>query len=210
MNTLALERCFTMGAFLAFIELRAFCIDNPSVTLEDSITALKKLKSKTSACDFESATQLMAALDEKLAWDSTKSGLRLFITEIVQNNSPPWMRFIPYGRDKLRTALSVNAAQCFREAGLFDVPPDEHVVLWWDNMSAFVRSAVDVERMTHARDAERLSLEYERRRLAKLGIGREPEWMSIEDNMLGYDIRSYDRLDGHIVGRLVEVKSHIY
>ena len=207
MNTVAPERCFTIAAFLAFTELLAFRADNPNVPLKDSIPVLKKFKSSASTCDFKGITQLTAILDEELAWDNTKSGLRLFISELIRYFKPQWMQLIPYGRDKLRTVLSVNVIQCFREAGLFETPPDEDVVAWWDNVSAFVRGVVDTERMIRARNAERLSLEYERKRLTGLGIERDPEWVSIEDNMLGYDIRSYDRSGDHIVGRLVEVKS---
>jgi hypothetical protein len=61
--------------------------------------------------------------------------------------------------------------------------------------------------MIRGREAERLSLEHERDRLRRLGIAQEAEWVSLEDNTLGYDIRSYDLFGGKIVTRLVEAKS---
>lgn len=70
-----------------------------------------------------------------------------------------------------------------------------------------MRGAVDAERLVRAREAERLSLDYERKRLKGLGITLDPRWVAIEDNTLGYDIHSYDLWDGEIVARLVEVKS---
>ena len=207
MSTVTFDRCFTMATFLAFTESRSFRMDHPDLTLEDSIATIKKLKSSASAFDYDNAMQLMTVLDEELAWDNTKLGLRLFVSEIVKHSKPWWMRFIPYGREKVRAVLTTDAIQCFREAGLFDAYPDKDVIRWWDDISTLIRNVVDTERMVRARNAERLSFEHERKRLTKLGIRREPEWVSLEDNTLGYDIRSYDRVNDHIVSRLIEVKS---
>lgn len=207
MDAASLERCFTMAAFLAFTELRSFRADHPDLSVEESVATVKKLRASANAFDFEGGTQLTAVLDEGLAWDNTKSGLRLFVFEIIKQGKPWWQRFIPYGREKVRTALATDGIQCFREAGLFDACPDEDTVRWWDDISALMRGVIDSERMVRAREAERLSLKHERKRLTELGIEKDPEWVSLEDNTLGYDIRSFDLADGHIINRMIEVKS---
>jgi hypothetical protein len=120
---------------------------------------------------------------------------------------PWWIRLVPYGRSKVVSVLTQDQFQCLREAGLFDPTPDAEAIAWWDEIGALVRGSVNTERMLRAREAERLSLNYERERLQTLGVELEPEWVSLDDNTLGYDISSYDLVAGRIVNRLVEVKS---
>src|SRR5690606_36504019 len=57
--------------------------------------------------------------------------------------------------------------------------------------------------------AEELSLEHERKRLRTNGIDREPKWMAIEDNTVGYDILSYELGPVALKNKLIEVKSTI-
>jgi hypothetical protein len=133
--------------------------------------------------------------------------LRLVISKLIQLVQPWWLRLVPYGREQVRAALDPNQVQCLREAGLFDPVPTAEVIAWWDELSASVRGLVDTERMLQAREAERRSLQHERDRLKQLGLPLEPQWVSLEDNSLGYDIKSFDLSNGQVVARLVEVKS---
>lgn len=126
---------------------------------------------------------------------------------LLDIHRPWWLRLAPSGRERLKPVLTPNELQCLRRAGLYDSNPDAAVVSWWDRLAALTRGLVEVERMEQARSAERLSLERERARLLSLGLAVEPEWVALEDNSLGYDIRSYDLQDGAIVSRLIEVKS---
>ena len=196
-----------MAAFLAFIKLRSFRALHPTLPLSETVASVKKLKASAVGLDFNGGLTLLDRLDASIAWDSSKEGLRLFVYEWVRLVEPIWLRFVPFGRNKLRGALSDDEVQCFREAGLFDEKPDDDAVRWWDRITALMRCANDTKKMERARIAERLSLEYERSRLEALGIVREPQWVSLEDNTLGYDILSYDLDAGYIVNRLVEVKS---
>lgn len=204
-----LEHCFSMAAFLAFIELREYRAAHRSLSLNDALSSLGKLRSGATGLDFRAATALFEALDHDLPWDQTKAGLRLFVFEWVRLAQPIWLRSVPKGREYVRAALTGNEFQCFREAGLFDDTPDEDTIAWWDKIAALMRGTADQEKMQRARLAERLSLEHERARLAGLGIAREPKWMALEDNGLGYDILSYDLSASQIVARLIEVKSTV-
>ena len=196
-----------MTAFLAFIELRTFRSANPSLTVSEVVSGVRELKPAAAGLSLRAGLTLLRVLDESVDWDDSKNGLRLFIFEWGKLAKPLWLRLVPYGRTKLRAALNSNEVQCFRESGLFDDEPDDDAIRWWDEVAALMRGEADTEKMERARHAERLSLNYERDRLGDLGIDREPRWVSLEDNTLGYDILSYDLDKSRIVTRLIEVKS---
>jgi hypothetical protein len=119
------------------------------------------------------------------------------------------LRLVPFGRDRVGSVLQQDQIQWLREAGLFDAVPDLDSIRWWERLGEAARGAVEAERLIRAREAERMSLEYERDRLRRLGIELEPQWVALDDSTLGYDILSYDLWNGEIAARLVEVKSTI-
>lgn len=57
--------------------------------------------------------------------------------------------------------------------------------------------------------AERLTIEYEKRRLNNLGITKPLEWKGLDDNYAGYDILSVDLKAGTEINIMIEVKSTI-
>ena len=120
-----------------------------------------------------------------------------------------WARIITRGRRTFAQKLARDEVQCFREAGLLVNPPTAEIISWWDNITAAVRLAIDQAKLERARKAEKLTLDHETRRLAQLGINRQPVWMAIEDNTAGYDVLSYDPGVFEPVNRLTEVKSTI-
>lgn len=204
-----LEDAFSMSAFLGFLEIRSFLADQPSLTDTDAITSLRRVRAISTGLDFRGGLTLFRKLDPSFDWQLSQDRLRVFVFEWVKMTQPVWLRLIPYGREKLRRALDEDQTQCFRHAGLFDEMPDADALEWWDRLADLKRGAGDVERMKRARQAERLSLEFEFGRLKCLGIPRAPKWVALEDNSLGYDILSYDLDAGLIVTRLVEVKSRL-
>ena len=80
---------------------------------------------------------------------------------------------------------------------------------WWDDVVGHARLIADYQKMDQARAAEMLSIEYERERLASLGIQREPEWPGLDNNYAGYDVLSFDKKDRGLVNIMIEVKSTI-
>ena len=88
-------------------------------------------------------------------------------------------------------------------------PPSREVVVWWDDISGYARLAGSLESMEQAREAELLTLQRERRRLKRVGICKEPEWLGLDDNYAGYDVLTYEKSDTGLVNRLIEVKSTI-
>lgn len=210
MQPRGLEDAFSMAAFLAFLELRSFKADHPSLTDSEAVASLNRIRTSATGLDYRGGLTLLQELDSSLGWVPSKDRLRLFVSEWIRLVKPRWVRLIPYGREKLRAALGDDQAQCFREAGLFDAIPDYETLMWWDSLAGLMRGEADAEKMRRARHAERLSLEYERSRLQTLGICEAPSWVALEDNSLGYDILSYDiNSDGRVVRRMVEVKSKL-
>jgi hypothetical protein len=62
-------------------------------------------------------------------------------------------------------------------------------------------------KMSQAREAEVLTMDYERKRLKDLGIGKELQWIGLDDCFAGYDVLSYDRGEFAPTNRMIEVKS---
>jgi hypothetical protein len=134
---------------------------------------------------------------------------RSWIYSVILTQKMTWARSITLGRERLLTQLSRDEQQCFRSALLTGAPPPDDVVEWWDALSARMRQETDKKKMDRARDAERLTLRYERERLTKLGIMSQPRWVAIENNTAGHDILSYDHGEFGPINRLIEVKSTI-
>lgn len=200
------DRCLTAAAYSAFIAMRRYLEENPDSTLDRAVKIIQTTNSDDADLDYVGGQQIYNHMNDRLIAGTAQQNLRLVISEVIRIHRPWWLGFVPYGRKKLRSVLSPNQVQCFTIAGLFEPVPDSESLSWWDEMAALVRAAAESERMIKAREAEFLSLEYEKKRLKKLNIDREPLWVSLEDNTLGYDILSYDKVPSGIVSRLIEVK----
>jgi hypothetical protein len=196
-----------MSSYSAFVALRQYLLKNPELDIATAIEAVKQTNADASNLDYIGGVTIHGLLQGDQEWTDTSASLRLFVFKILRITQPWWLRLVPYGREKVRLALERDQVQCLREAGLFEPVPDSEVIAWWDRIGALVRGTIDSERMLRAREVEKLSLQYERQRMSKLGITLEPQWVSLEDNTLGYDILSYDLQGGRIVSRLIEVKS---
>ena len=208
MNTgLDVERCVTVAAYSAFVLLRKYLAKNPSSTPDDAVSVIRATDSDDAGLDYVGGQEIHLRLNDSLDLGPATNHIRTVIGELIRVSRPWWLSLIPYGREKVKSALTRDQVQCLREAGLFDTFPKPEAVAWWDEMAGLARSEADKDRMLQARSAERLSLEYERHRLKELGIELEPVWVSLEDNTLGYDIRSYHRETSGVVSRLIEVKS---
>jgi len=181
-----------MAVYTAFIRISEALQDKPSLDIEAAIELIRKTNHDSYALDFHGAVHLVRESPIKLQGSEYGEQLRHFLMAFIRWEQPWWLRLVPYGRDKLRSALDADGVQCFKSASLFDVVPSSEVVTWWDELAGLIRGSVDTEKMISAREAERLSLKFERDRLRSLGIDKDPVWVALDDNTLGYDILSYD------------------
>jgi hypothetical protein len=129
------------------------------------------------------------------------------ITAVVTKHQPNWCKAMRQGRARFLDSLEQNDRDVFTAAGLMKEPPPIEVAIWWDSVAGFARMLTDLEKMKQAREAEALTMDYERKRLKDLGIDKEPEWKGLDDNFAGYDVLSYDFGDFGPTNRMIEVKS---
>ncbi|SDK39228.1 DUF3883 domain-containing protein [Bradyrhizobium ottawaense] len=198
---------FTMSALNALLAIRRYLIAYPGLDAQTVARSIPTIDADNAGCDFETGIELHERISVDSAFGDPAEGLRYAIANIVSWQHPLWVRLTPYGRERVKTALTRDEEQCLRSAGLFEEPPSEAIVLWWDNLAQTARAAANDRLLAQGREAERLSLAYETARLEALQIPRKPKWVAIEDNGAGYDIRSYDTGPVEPIGRLIEVKS---
>ncbi len=202
-----IERYLTMAACTAFLILRQHLAEFPGQDTATAVRILQQTNFDKSGLDYAAARFLHNYLKDQIPIEDANISLLKVVSELLKSAKPWWLKLAPHGRKKVRSAMNQNQIQVFREAGLFKSVPEIDEISWWDDISSTVRNSIDREKMLRAREAERMSLQFEKKRLQRLGISLEPEWVSLDDNSLGYDIRSYDRLGDNEVSRLIEVKS---
>jgi hypothetical protein len=111
--------------------------------------------------------------------------LKLQIEDFIEVVQPIWSKLIPHGRAQAIGYMDADSRQCFRESGLMETPPSDAIVGWWDRLSARSRGRQKDILNDIGRTGERLSIDYENKR-----VGKPPKWQAIESNSDGYDIIS--------------------
>ena len=201
------EPLLTMSALWGLVALRRYAAMHPNVAVPEVVLAVRRLSADDAHHDYGAAVTLHACVGHDYAHDDVVPLFQDTISTIVKRDRPWWNRLAPLGRERLRAALNPNEAQCFEAAGLFIEMPTNDVLAWWDSLAQAARAAENDGRLRQGREAEQLTLAFERERLAHLGIAREPKWVAIEDNTAGYDIQSFDPGVVDPVNKLIEVKS---
>lgn len=209
MNGADFPRLFSMSAFEGLRSIRRHQASHPGLASPELAYLVARVESDGATYDFEAAFRLAEIVAAAAPSQDAVIFYQHCIESAVLRYQPIWARIVALGRKKLIQKLSRDEAQCFREAGLLIDPPTLEIIAWWDRVAAAARAAADQIKLERARIAERLSLEYEVKRLISLGIERKPIWMSVEDNTAGYDIMSYDPNPVDVTNRLIEVKSTI-
>lgn len=110
---------------------------------------------------------------------------------------PSWIQNATFGRARVLAFAGGEIAQVFVEAGLAHGVGDD-VVTFWDEMAARARGQKGVRLTEIGRAGERLTITHEKER-----TGREPKWISVENNQDGYDVLS---VAGPEDGRLLSIK----
>ena len=206
-------RHLSMSAFNALAAVRRYLVTYPEVEPTSAATSIQRNDADFSGSDFDAALSLHSLLPADLVFREFQPDLRMAIKLVIFHHRPWWIQAAPYGRERLVSAIGREVGegrdelQSLRAAGLFDEFPSTDVVAWWDELGHLVRLEKEQQLLQQGREGERLTLAHERSRLRKLGIRLEPKWISIEDNLAGYDILSFDTGPVAPVHRLIEVKS---
>lgn len=198
------ERILSMSALEAAHLIRSFREKNPSLSIAEIVGTVRAVRADFYPHDFEAGV----AVEGKIPPAASMPAEVFFtcaIDAIVEEWRPLWARLAPAGRSHVLQAIGVNGAQCLRAAGLLGT--GARATDWWDALAAAYRGERDARLLAQGREGERLSLAYETERLRQEGIAREPVWVAIDDNTVGYDILSYALHGENEVSRLIEVKT---
>lgn len=195
------------------LEIRRLLNKNPNMSPEEAAKRLRRGPIQDAVLDFDNAVKAVASFGWSPFQPSPERGieLRTALRHLILGLKPVWGSLIPRGRKEVLALLSDDELQCFEAAGLTEKPPSEEVLTWWDEISSLVQRSSSNELLRVGRLGERLTLEYERERLKREGLGHlHPEWVAIENTSLGYDVLSwYINPDGDVSRRLIEVKTCI-
>jgi hypothetical protein len=202
---MAPERLFSMSAFEALRNVRTYRSTYINLVRGDLLRLVQALE--IGALDYEAALSLDDLVPNTDGMSDT-AFLRTCIEALLKSN-PIWIRSVSLGRSKFVQKLERDQSSCFRCARLLDQPAPDETESWWASIMAYSRASSDILRADQGRRAEKMSLEFERRRLSELGIDRAPTWMSLEDNTVGYDIVSFDPGQPEPMNLLIEVKSFV-
>lgn len=200
----SIDRLLAMSAFEAAHSVRSFRVKHPGLPSEKLIETARAVNVNFFPHDYQTGVALERCVPDGLG-DDLETFFTAAIDAIIQARQPFWLRLAPNGRNSVCAALDENGRQCFRNAGLLGT--SERAIGWWDRMATSVRMAQDADRLAQGRHGERLSFEREKAFLKEQGIDKEPLWVALDDNSLGYDILSYRRHGDRVVNRLVEVKT---
>ena len=183
------------------------------VPLDRIVRQLQSGPSDVAGYDYRAAVRL--GLD--VGWDafciegSRQHRLRETLRELLQRIRPFWAQASFRGRRHVIDSLSIDQIQCFEVAGLLASPASDDVVAWWDGIGRFFRGLYEQSKAEIGRAGERLTLQYERRRLIAEQIDRRPIWVSVDDEGRGFDVLSYRRRDDESIGEVqIEVKASRY
>lgn len=205
-------RLFTISAFEGLRLLRVMMTEMPHLDVAMCRPALVAHSPQASAYDLDAAEFLHSKVSSQADHDSVLF-YRECVVAVMFSEMPAWAKLMTLGRGRfiksLRRPEYRDIISVFREARLLDEPPSDADILWWDMLQQRVRLDFSAEANARSRESERLTLAYEREKLATLGIEMEPLWTAIEDNTAGYDVTSYRHHGPTVRNLLIEVKSTI-
>ena len=110
---------------------------------------------------------------------------RQMLTDYVLKCAPIWANRIPYGRREATIFMTKDERACFADVGLLSDHLDAGIIDWWDTIATHIRMQTKQSKIGTGRLGERNTIKYERSR-----TNIDPMWMSIDSNLLGYDIKS--------------------
>lgn len=194
----------SMSIFTALKRARLKIVEYPGLSFQEAANLCIKTSSDGTPHDYKTASDLHRALPAEIIDLDNPGEIRKALTFLILNFENDWVYFFPSGREAVRNALTRNEYQVFRNAELYLESPALEVVNWWDFIANKYRSqALD----NSYREAELKSLNLERALLSSMNCPYEPVWVALNDNSLGFDIRSYRQQDDDWVPFAIEVKS---
>jgi hypothetical protein len=119
-----------------------------------------------------------------LSIENHESRMKQSVLDYVEEFEPAWVQNATYGRRKVLDFVGADVRQVLVEAGLA-TGLDRETVRFWDILAAQARGQKDVSLAEIGRRGESLTIASETTR-----TGREPKWVSVDNNADGYDVLS--------------------
>ncbi len=207
-TVISTERIFSLPAFEGLRLLRRYAGMQPELNTDQLISLVENVEADGASLDLVASAHLNTLVDNDCPLDGGPF-YQACIKAVLIKHQPIWSKAMRAGRKRFVKTLDKNDQDIFAAAGLMIDPPSVEVVAWWDDVSGHARLISDQVKMEQGREAELLTIQYERERLAEIGIQKYPEWPGLDDNYAGYDVLSYDLVGGKVTNKLIEVKSTI-
>lgn len=204
------EAALRMSVLNAVLAIQNYRAANGSVSGPAAARLLAGGLAGSANFDYRTAVSLTAYVEDILepAEGDRSSRFRALLERLILTFRPSWGLAIPRGRRFVASYMPPNTLQCFESARLYETPLDVTARQWWDRIAAEFRSLDDARKLATGRAGEERTMQYETARMAAADRpDLVPEWVALEDNTVGYDVRSF-RFDGpqeHPL--LIEVKA---
>ncbi len=128
--------------------------------------------------------ELTAGGTRILSIENYESRMKQSVLDYVEEFEPAWVQNATYGRRKVLDFVGADVRQVLVEAGLA-TGHDRETVRFWDILAAQARGQKGVCLAEIGRRGESLTIAHEAKR-----TGREPKWVSVDNNVDGYDVLS--------------------
>ena len=152
--------------------------------------------------------EIIDKLNNTLQESDRKIILREILMIYIKKAKPGFMIRILGARSHFLEFVSENFEQLLREAGLLetiDLSKEGQIIrAWWDDFEDFVRKLDKDKKIELGREAEEKTMIFEEKKLKRLNISKKPFWAAYENNLLGYDVKSWNEDKDEI---FIEVKS---
>lgn len=206
--SISTERIFSLSCFEGVKLFRLYRELHPELDIPGLLKLIENVEADAHNLDLDASVHLSMLVEQNCPLEGPIF-YQVCIKAVLLKHQPIWSKLMRQGRKRFIKSLGENDHDIFEAAGLMQDPPSASLVEWWDSVTGYARLMVDQEKMEQAREAELLTIDYERKRLASFGIDKEVEWPGFDDNFAGYDVLSYDQNETGIVARLIEVKSTV-
>lgn len=202
-----MDSLFRVSAIGSYLAVHDILTENATWSIEQAKRALSARSYSGAGLDWDAIDRFHKLIESPLPKDRA-SAFRLCLSRLIEHDQPSWISLLFSGRDIAARTLDPNTLQCFEAAGAFDAIPNLEVVEWLDGLAMLALGVKTEDNLAKGREAERLSLQHEHARVTQAGIERSVEWVALNDNHAGYDIRSWMHKDDTVVPKLIEVKGY--
>ena len=149
------ESFLSMSALSGLMAIRRYTEQQSEIPLPEVISALRRISPDDAYHDYDVALVLDGLVRKSpVHFADSTAFFRDALSGLIEETKPWWLKLSPSGRERVRTALSINEVQCFEAAGLFSETPSPEIREWWDALSQTVRSADDANKLQQGRRAE--------------------------------------------------------